>query len=135
MLAFHATQDPISGAQSPALSSRGQVAVFDEAQITSANNRATVTPGAPSPTLIAASRPRARSLSGEFRPRRLTPVEWEALFGFPRNYTLIPYNGKPARDGPRYTALGNSMAVPVMRWIGERIAAVDVLVQQREATA
>jgi DNA (cytosine-5)-methyltransferase 1 len=53
--------------------------------------------------------------------RRLTPRECERLQGFPDDYTLIPYRGKPAADGPRYMALGNSMAVPVMRWIGERI--------------
>lgn len=46
---------------------------------------------------------------------------------FPDAYTLIEYNGKPAADGPRYEAIGNSMAVPVMRWIGERIAAVESL--------
>jgi len=45
--------------------------------------------------------------------------------GFADDYTLVPYRGKPAADGPRYKALGNSMAVPVMRWIGRRIAAVD----------
>ena len=55
--------------------------------------------------------------------RRLTPVECERLQGFPDGYTNIPWRGKPeAPDGPRYKALGNSMAVPVMRWIGERIA-------------
>jgi DNA (cytosine-5)-methyltransferase 1 len=59
--------------------------------------------------------------------RRLTPRECERLQGFPDDYTLIPYRGKPAADGPRYKALGNSMAVPVMRWIGERIQAVDEL--------
>ncbi|EDM1757063.1 DNA (cytosine-5-)-methyltransferase [Salmonella enterica subsp. diarizonae] len=59
--------------------------------------------------------------------RRLTPVECERLQGFPDNHTLIPWRGKDAADcpdGPRYKAIGNSMAVPVMRWIGERIAAV-----------
>jgi DNA (cytosine-5)-methyltransferase 1 len=58
--------------------------------------------------------------------RRLTPVECERLQGFPDDYTLIPWKKKPAEqcpDGPRYKALGNSMAVPVMRWIGTRIAA------------
>jgi DNA (cytosine-5)-methyltransferase 1 len=59
------------------------------------------------------------------RVRRLTPRECERLQGFPDDYTLIDYKGKPAKDGPRYKALGNSMAVPVMRWLGERIAAVD----------
>lgn len=53
--------------------------------------------------------------------RRLTPRECERLQGFPDDYTNIEYRGKPAADGPRYKALGNSMAVPVMRWIGERI--------------
>jgi DNA (cytosine-5)-methyltransferase 1 len=57
--------------------------------------------------------------------RRLTPVECERLQGFPDNHTRIPWRNKPAEDcpdGPRYKALGNSMAVPCMRWIGERIA-------------
>jgi DNA (cytosine-5)-methyltransferase 1 len=57
--------------------------------------------------------------------RRLTPRECERLQGFPDDYTLVEYRKKPAADGPRYRALGNSMAVPVMRWIGERIAKVD----------
>ena len=57
--------------------------------------------------------------------RRLTPVECERLQGFPDNYTNVPHRGKPAADGPRYKALGNSMAVPVMRWIGERIEMVE----------
>jgi len=62
--------------------------------------------------------------------RRLTPVECERLQGFPDNYTLISYRNKPAEqcpDSPRYKALGNSMAVPVMRWIGERIAMVEAI--------
>lgn len=61
-----------------------------------------------------------------FQVRRLTPVECERLQGFPDNHTLISWRGKDATDcpdGPRYKAIGNSMAVPVMRWIGERIAA------------
>lgn len=60
--------------------------------------------------------------------RRLTPLECERLQGFPDGHTLIRWKGKPAEecpDGPRYKAIGNSMAVPVMRWIGRRIAAVD----------
>lgn len=61
--------------------------------------------------------------------RRLTPRECERLQGFPDDWTLIPYRGKEADqcpDGPRYKALGNSMAVPVMRWIGERIERAEV---------
>lgn len=53
--------------------------------------------------------------------RRLTPMECERLQGFPDSYTDIKPKGKPTPDGPRYKALGNSMAVPVMKWIGERI--------------
>jgi DNA (cytosine-5)-methyltransferase 1 len=59
--------------------------------------------------------------------RRLTPRECERLQGFPNDYTLVAYRGKLAADGPRYKALGNSMAVPVIRWILERIEAVDLL--------
>ena len=64
----------------------------------------------------------------EMQVRRLTPEECEALQGFPRGYTAIPWRGKPADqcpDGPRYKALGNSWAVPVVRWIGERINKVE----------
>lgn len=60
----------------------------------------------------------------EMRVRRLTPLECERLQGFPDHYTRIAWRGKSAEncpDAPRYKALGNSMAVPVMRWIGERI--------------
>jgi DNA (cytosine-5)-methyltransferase 1 len=58
--------------------------------------------------------------------RRLTPVECERLQGFPDGYTNIPWRKKDeAPDGPRYKALGNSMAVPCMAWIGKRIAEVD----------
>ena len=60
--------------------------------------------------------------------RRLTPMECERLQGFPDDYTLIPWRKKAASDcpdGPRYKALGNSMAVNCMEWIGERIAAVE----------
>jgi DNA (cytosine-5)-methyltransferase 1 len=60
--------------------------------------------------------------------RRLTPVECERLQGFPDGYTNIPWRNKPeSPDGPRYKALGNSMAVPVMRWIGKRINEVSKL--------
>jgi DNA (cytosine-5)-methyltransferase 1 len=60
--------------------------------------------------------------------RRLTPTECERLQGFPDGYTDIPWRKQPtAPDGPRYKALGNSMAVPVMAWIGRRIAFVDAI--------
>jgi DNA (cytosine-5)-methyltransferase 1 len=63
--------------------------------------------------------------------RRLTVKECERLQGFPDDWTKIPYRNKPADqcpDGPRYKACGNSMAVPVMRWIGERIQLIDTIV-------
>ena len=61
--------------------------------------------------------------------RRLTPVECERLQGFPDKYTDIQPNGKATPDGPRYKALGNSMAVPVMGWIGKRIQEVDAILK------
>ena len=67
-----------------------------------------------------------RAIGWGMQVRRLTPIECERLQGFPDNHTLIGWRGKDADecpDGPRYKAIGNSMAVPVMRWIGERIAA------------
>jgi DNA (cytosine-5)-methyltransferase 1 len=59
--------------------------------------------------------------------RRLTPRECERLQGFPDDYTLIPYRGKPAADGPRYRALGNSMCRWVMYWLGRRIQMVEAI--------
>ncbi|MGB2379464.1 MAG: DNA cytosine methyltransferase, partial [Paracoccaceae bacterium] len=67
----------------------------------------------------------------DMQVRRLTPRECERLQGFPDDYTQIPYRNKPAEnclDGPRYKAMGNSMAVPVMRWIGEWINMVENLI-------
>lgn len=65
----------------------------------------------------------------EFRVRRLTPVECERLQGFPDGYTNVPYRHyKETPDTPRYKAIGNSFAVNVVRYIGERIAAVDKII-------
>lgn len=63
-----------------------------------------------------------------YEVRKLMPIECERLQGFPDDWTKIPYKGKDAEqcpDGPRYKAIGNSMAVPVMRWLGERIEMVE----------
>lgn len=65
--------------------------------------------------------------------RRLTPRECERLQGFPDDYTLINVRGKPAADGPRYKALGNSMAIPVMSWLGQRIQMVEDLCNNTNA--
>jgi len=72
-------------------------------------------------------------LHSQMAVRRLTPRECERLQGFPDDYTLVEYRGKLAADGPRYRALGNSMAVPVMRWIGQRIAAIHEIVSRRSS--
>lgn len=66
--------------------------------------------------------------------RRLTPIECERLQGFPDDYTKIPWRKKPADDcpdGPRYKAMGNSMAVPVMRWIAERVELVEKILNEK----
>jgi DNA (cytosine-5)-methyltransferase 1 len=65
------------------------------------------------------------NLRQEMQVRRLTPKECARLQGFPDTYLDITYRGKPAADGPKYKALGNSMAVPVMNWIGRRIQMVQ----------
>lgn len=64
--------------------------------------------------------------------RRLTPLECERLQGFPDGYTNVRHRGKAAADGPRYKAIGNSMAVPVMRWIGERIQMVEQILEKKQ---
>ncbi len=73
------------------------------------------------------ARPCVATAGPEYAVRRLTPRECERLQGFPDDYTLIEFKGKPASDGARYRALGNSMAVPVVAWIGQRIDLVDAL--------
>lgn len=95
-IAFHPTQDPISS-----------VGVTHTMGTGTTGGAATI------------------AVAQAYAVRRLTPVECERLQGFPDDWTNIPFRGKPAADGPRYKAIGNSMAVPVMRWIGERIAIVD----------
>ncbi len=101
---------------------RGQPIVADVAPtLRSVNFRSHSNPATQADSLVIAS-----------AVRRLTPRECERLQGFPDDYTLIPWRGKPAEecpDGPRYKAIGNSKAVPVVRWIGRR------LLQQLERTA
>lgn len=75
-------------------------------------------------TLLADTHPHA-VVSPHNVIRRLTPKECERLQGFPDDHTNIMFKGKPATDGHRYKACGNSMAVPVMRWIGERIQQIE----------
>ena len=75
----------------------------------------------------------APRVAGRMAVRRLTPRECERLQGFEDDWTRIPWRGRPAEecpDGPRYKAIGNSMAVPVMRWLGERIAMADSILPE-----
>ena len=129
-VAFHPTQDPISSTDGTTHcmgtgSSQGgatvAVAYTTKMHNTGSNNAGKIfeerttclDANSPPPALLTAT-----------QVRRLTPVECERLQGFPDNYTAIPWRKKPARecpDGPRYKALGNSMAVPCMRWVGKRI--------------
>lgn len=106
------------------------VFAFDYQQLTSMENRATVEPGRPSPTISRTSRV---SVAGGLRPRRLTPREVERCFGFADDYTLVPVGkrGGPAKDSPRYKALGNSMAVPVLSWLGRRMLVVEDILKCR----
>lgn len=69
------------------------------------------------------------------RVRKLTPLECERLQGFPDGWTDVIFRGKPAADAHRYRALGNSMAVPVMRWIGRRMQLAEVAVERLRGAA
>jgi DNA (cytosine-5)-methyltransferase 1 len=96
---------------------------YDLFQITAPVNRQNRKPGDPCHTLARDNAAHA-AVAQAMTVRRLTPRECERLQGFPDDYTLIPWRKKCAEDcpdGPRYRALGNSMAVNVMAWIGERI--------------
>ncbi len=112
------------GHRSPRGDGSDNLVVFDSTQVTHPENRSNPQPGAPCHTL--AKGQAAPCVATRMAIRRLTPVECERLQGFPDNYTLVPRGKKhkPAADGPRYRAIGNSFAVPVVRWIGQRIQAV-----------
>lgn len=112
----------------------GHAAVaFDLNQITSKTNRSRPDP-AVHHTLPASACP--PHLATPWAVRRLTPRECERLMGYPDDFTAIPWRKKPANqcpDGPRYKALGNSWAVNVADWVGERIATVDAMAPIMEA--
>ena len=96
-----------------------QPMVWDTTNITSPQNGSNPKPGDPCFTLAKGQHP---PLLTSMAVRRLTPIECERLQGFPDNYSNIPWRGKAeSPDGPRYKALGNSWAVPVVAWIGKRI--------------
>ena len=127
-VAFHPTQDPISstgvchsiGANENATAAVAVAVAFTTEQTPKFNDDLALTLTKQSPT----GGGQVQSVMTAMQVRRLTPVECERLQGFPDNYTAIPWRKKPASecpDGPRYKALGNSWAVPVVRWIGRRI--------------
>lgn len=129
---------------------------FDPTQITSGENRSNPKPGDPCHTLSKGMHAPAIAFDARqsdviqygdktgpldtdghtmgvqqsMQVRRLTPTECERLMGFPDGYTAITWRGKPAADGPRYKALGNSWAVNCARWVGRRISIVDSLQQE-----
>ena len=107
-----------------------QAVAFDLQQITSKTNRSRVEPGMPAPTMAKQS---DMHVATEYAVRRLTPMECERLQGFPDSYTNVDFRGKRAADGNRYKAIGNSMAVNVMRHIGNRIQLVDGLFAKEAA--
>ncbi len=74
---------------------------------------------------LSLQRSQTQAIQTQSAVRRLTPRECERLQGFPDDYTLVPHRNKPMSDGPRYKTLGNSMAVPVMHWIGSRIKMIE----------
>ena len=98
---------------------------FDTTQVTSVANRSNPRQGDPCHPLARGGHAPAIAFD-TCTVRRLTPRECERLQGFPDEWTAITYRGKPASDGPRYKALGNSMACNVMRWVGQRIADHEV---------
>ncbi len=131
----------------------GNLIAFDTTQVTSAANRSNPKPGDPCHPLSAHAHASAIAFNARQDPingpidcdgstngvmvprqavRRLMPVECERLQGFPDGYTAINWRGKSAADGPRYKALGNSWAIPPVRWIGMRIAMVDALKRAKE---
>jgi len=131
---IHPRQDPISGDVAMPCETKGPmgVAIPINTQIATrgrklgrGNGFGIAGNGDPAYTLQAAH---SHAVATETQVRRLTEIECERLQGFPDNYTQIAWRGKSPEDCPsghRYKSLGNSMAVPVVRWIGERITEVE----------
>lgn len=129
IIGFNGRQDPVHGDIPGALDvySQTQCVAFDMR-----GREGGAMPEGPHDTanIRAASGGSSRSYVAQpHAVRRLTPIECERLQGFPDGYTAIQYRGRPAADGLRYKALGNSMAVPVMGWIGRRLDAVNSTMQ------
>jgi len=127
-------QDAETGMLVPMLDHALRGEGFDTTQCTSAANRSNPQVGDPCHPLSAQAHAPAIAFQGAMAVRRLTPTECERLQGFPDGYTAITHRNKPAADGPRYKALGNSWAVPNVRWIGQRIDAVALINKAQTAT-
>lgn len=127
-IAFNARQDPINGPINGPIDTYGTTSAvayaFDTYNQSVSAEAQTLCSRGDSPGGNAHLIP---AVLNAMRVRRLMPIECERLQGFPDGYTAIQYRGKPAADGPRYKALGNSWAVNCARWIGQRIAMVDTL--------
>ena len=131
-LVVHGTQDPIvSDKAFPLGRNQGQENVFaiqDQATRTGLDSDNKKRQGLgiqETQTMYTLTSADRHGVCYESKVRRLTPVEAERLQGFPDGHTDIGWKGKPTPDSHRYKAMGNSMAVPVMRWIGERIKEHD----------
>ena len=133
-VAFHPTQDPISNTDGSTHcmgtgSSRGDATIA----VAFAENFHSISETTTAPSMTTSGYSTSQNADGlgialDMTVRRLTPRECERLQGFPDDWTMIPYRGKSPEncpDGPRYKALGNSMACNCMAWIGERIAAFE----------
>lgn len=114
----HAVAQPIAYNIAP-----GKGVLKDDIHVTTADATKTLDASGSNPAMHQGGAAILQSMA----VRRLTPVECERLQGFPDTYTDIKSKGKATPDGPRYKALGNSMAVPVMAWIGNRIQQVESL--------
>jgi DNA (cytosine-5)-methyltransferase 1 len=108
--------------------SPGKGALKDDIHVTDAHASKTLDASASNPEMHQGGTAILQAMA----VRRLTPVECERLQGFPDRYTDIKPKGKATPDGPRYKALGNSMAVPVMAWIGKRIQEVDAICKTQQ---
>jgi DNA (cytosine-5)-methyltransferase 1 len=111
---------------------------FDTTQLSHPENRSNPRPGDPCHSIAAGAHVPAIAYEGGegVKVRRMTVREVERCFGFPDDYTLVPYNGRPADrcpEGLRFESLGNSIAVPVLGWLGGRIDSVDRLMRQAVA--
>ena len=136
-IAFNARQDPINGPINGPIDTDGSTSAVLTFQERGREGGRSLDVGGDLAFALTApnggGRAQERNIAAGMQVRRLTPRECERLQGFADDYTLILHRGKPAADGPRYKALGNSWAVPVAAWIGRRIEAVEAISLQEAA--